>query len=293
MVPIIEDMARARRNDSSGAWHHVMNRGSDRQDIFGCDADFVRFERLLADVVETTAIEVHAYCLMTNHFHLLVHCPDGGLSTAMQRLEQHYTQWYNSNYERDGPLYRGRFKSVAIDSDEQLTTVGRYIHRNPTALVPAGALSAYRWSSAGVYTARRARPDWLTTERLSAPFGSNPAHYRAFIEQELPSDGLRQGTLRRLSIADVIAGVARTTGLDESTIRRAGRGVANPARLVAISLAVEVRAASVADLADYFGLASASSVRGLARRGRVLTASDDSIATLHRSALAAAIAGEL
>ena len=99
---------------------------------------------LLADAVGRFGIEIHAYCLMTNHFHLVVHCPIGGLSRAMQSVERRYTQSYNERYRRDGPLFRGRFHSVDITTNEQLARLTRYVHRNPLAFVShrvAGGLS--------------------------------------------------------------------------------------------------------------------------------------------------------
>ncbi len=97
-----------------------MNRGADRQDVFVADADFGRFEWLLGDAATACGVEVHAYCLMSNHFHLLLHCPVAGLSEVMQSVQFRYAQWFNHRYDRDGPLFRGRFRSVLVDNDEQL-----------------------------------------------------------------------------------------------------------------------------------------------------------------------------
>ena len=141
------------------AWHHVMNRGADRQDIFSDDATTSQFEGLLGDATVRFGVEVHAYCLMTNHFHLLLHCPDGGLSRVMQSVERHYTQWYNARYRRDGPLFRGRFRSVDVDDrraaraqpvDTSTATRSRSCRST--------SLAAYRWSSFGVYLGRRRPP---------------------------------------------------------------------------------------------------------------------------------------
>ena len=276
-------MPRLPRPDEPGGWHHVMNRGADRQDIFGSGADFARFESLLAETVDEHHIEVHAYCLMTNHFHLLLHCPDGGLSHAMQAIQRQYTQWYNSIYQRDGALYRGRFRSVNIEDDRQLTTVGRYIHRNAIVLVPARSLSAYRWSSFGVYCARRSAPPWLTTTRLEADFAGSSAEYRAFVEQELPSDDpVAPGV--SVSFASLMEAVSAAFG-DPDTAQRAGRGVSNPARLTAIALAVELRVDGTEELARHFGLRNPGSVRTLARRGRVAIAADPGMAAGRRRVL--------
>ncbi len=272
-------MPRQPRSDQPGAWHHVLNRGADRQDIFSDDRDFERFEDLIGDAVDRFGVEAHAYCLMTNHFHLLLRCPDGGVSRAMQVIEQHYTQWYNSRYHRDGPLYRGRFTSVEVTTDDQLVTVGRYIHRNPLAFVAARALSAYRWSSFGTYAGGRVGPAWLVTDTISRGFA--PTAYREFVERDLPSDHVTVPPVH-LVAGDITSAVSVVTGIDESTIRRPGRGVANPARLIAIALALEWRVASSNELALYFGAKSSASLRGLARRGRVAMVGEPELASLRR-----------
>src|SRR5690606_15807704 len=100
-------MGRARRSDHPGDWHHVMNRGADRQDIFSDDVDYRRVEALVGDVVDTGKLEVHAYCWMRNHFHFLGRSPTGELSAAMHHLGSEYARWYNDRHERDGPLFRG------------------------------------------------------------------------------------------------------------------------------------------------------------------------------------------
>ena len=288
-------MTRQRRPDVPGSWYHVMNRGADRQDIFGHDRDFGRFEDLLAQSTQIGGIQIHAWCLMTNHFHLLVHCPDGGLSDAMQALQRQYTQWYNSRYRRDGPLYRGRFHSVEIVTDEQLVTAGRYIHRNPIALMPAATLSAYRWSSLGVYAGRRPQPAWMSADRLAAQFGGDGAAYRRFVETELASDGpsQRRGGNRPLTLGDLVGAVVAVTDVGEFTLRTSTHGRRNLPRLVAAAMAVELRVASSVELTHYFGVASQAAVRSLARRGRVAIASQGDAASLRLRVLDELFGGEL
>jgi REP element-mobilizing transposase RayT len=270
-----------------------MNRGADRQDIFGHDRDFERFERLLGEVVATHRVEVHAYCLMTNHFHLLMHCPNAGLSDAMQLLQRQYTQWYNVRYGRDGSLYRGRFHSVLVDSDEQLWTVGRYIHRNPLALLPIGALAAYRWSSYGVYTHRRVGASWLSTEWLVPDVHSGAEAYRRFVEAEWPSDVPPVLQRRPVGLDAVIDAVAHAAATDGVNVRQRARGSANAGRLIAIALAVELRVASYESIAEAFGLSGPASVRALARRGRVAVASERSFTELRERALDVVYGDEL
>ena len=141
-------MARPPRNVEPGSWHHVMTRGADRQDVFVDDVDRSFLESMIAEAVERSAIEVHAHALMTNHLHLLAHCPDGDLSGPIQHVLGRYASFFNDRHQRSGPLFGGRFRSVAVETDEQLAVVGRYIHRNPLDLTGLASLAAYRWSSA-------------------------------------------------------------------------------------------------------------------------------------------------
>ena len=101
-------MPRPHRIEYEGAWHHVINRGVAQQPIFENDADRRLFLRLLCDASSDHGVEIHGYCLMGNHYHLLMCTPHANLGTAMKALSERYTQAYNRKYGRDGPLFRGR-----------------------------------------------------------------------------------------------------------------------------------------------------------------------------------------
>jgi REP element-mobilizing transposase RayT len=271
-------MGRQRRDLTQSEWYHVYNRGADKQDIFSADSDRVLFEQLAAEAFGRFGVSLHAYALMTNHFHLLVHTPDGGLSEAMQRLCGRYGAAYNERVERTGSLFTGRFCSVAITSDAQLIWSGRYIHRNPLDIVPARALPAYRWSSLGCVLGRRTVPEWLAVGAVATGFAT-PDRYLQFVLTPQPSDRLDQGRLPPL----------RSTGCEE--IERAVATVARLAsplepltgalRMLAITVALEARAADTAELAARYGLSDRSSVRRLARQGRVRTAESRAFAVMH------------
>jgi REP element-mobilizing transposase RayT len=124
-----------------------MNRGADRERIFFTKSDGRAFERLLAEGGESDGVEVHAYCLMPNHYHLLLHCPNGGLSRYMHRVGSQYSRRIKSRLGGDGPLFRSRFRSILVDTPHYLAQVGRYIHRNPIELSPEVDILSYRWSS--------------------------------------------------------------------------------------------------------------------------------------------------
>jgi REP element-mobilizing transposase RayT len=174
---------RGPRLDFAGAWHHVMNRGIARRALFQTRRDARKFLSLLARESRAKRIEVHAYCLMTTHFHLLVRSPEGELSAAMQHIENEFSRCFNRRNHRDGPLFRGRFTSKPVLSEEYCRHLVRYIDFNAVqgGLVPTPAL--HRFGSAQCY-ARDHGPRWLTRtwveECVRARFASavyDPAHY--------------------------------------------------------------------------------------------------------------------
>ena len=123
-------------------YFHVFNRGVDRQDIFADDRDQVLFEQLLADAVDETGIAIHAYSLMTNHFHAVIEADGDQLSDAMHRIGRTYAVCFNRTTGRTGPLCEGRFGAIPITSSEMLAVEGRYVHRNPVDIVGVRALEA-------------------------------------------------------------------------------------------------------------------------------------------------------
>jgi putative transposase len=124
-------MARPLRIEFEGAWYHVMNRGAGRRLIYRSSRHRDTFLRLLAEVTELFAVEIHAYCMMGNHYHLLTRTPRANLGRAMRHLNGVYTQRFNLTCGTDGPLFRGRYRSVLVAADTHLLQVSRYIHRNP------------------------------------------------------------------------------------------------------------------------------------------------------------------
>ena len=164
----------------------------------------------------------------------------------------------------------------------------RYVHRNPLVFVSIESLAAYRWSSYGVYLGRRRPPPWLTLGRghRGRSAGDAEAH-RAFVETPQPSDELDAGALAMLghhvSLDRLLEVVAAVAGVDVGSITSTAPGRFNAARTVALMLATELRLASATDLADRFDLATASSVRTIARRGRVAATDDQRIVVAART----------
>jgi REP element-mobilizing transposase RayT len=160
-----------------------MNRGAARQRIFLTKHDARQFLALVGEASERFGNEVHAYCLMTNHYHLLVRCPSGELSEFMHLVGSHYVRYFNSRLDRDGPMFRGRFHAILLDSSDYVHHVGRYIHRNPLDVRPHVALDEYEWSSFRYYAQDRPHPRWLRMDELLSVHGTR-ADYRAFVDSE-------------------------------------------------------------------------------------------------------------
>ena len=156
-----------RRNppDYAGAWWHITNRGIAKRTVFENGHDIEQFLALLAAAVEAGWLEVHAFTILTTHFHLLVRSLCGELPRAMRAVLLNYVRWFNRARKRDGSLFRGRYKARLIEDDVYWETVVRYIDLNPVRARMCAVPSAYPFGSARLYAAA-VRPDWLTTEQI-------------------------------------------------------------------------------------------------------------------------------
>jgi putative transposase len=163
-------MSRPLRIEYEGAWYHVMNRGTDRKVIFTKDEHRKYFLDLLRETVYIYQIEIHAYCLMDNHYHLLVHTPHANLSRAMRHLNGVYTQRFNRLEKRDGALFRGRYKAILIEKEAYLLQVSRYIHLNPVSASVCNTPENYIWSSYNNYIVQNVREAWITTKTIITEF---------------------------------------------------------------------------------------------------------------------------
>lgn len=170
-------MARPLRIEYPGAIYHVLSRGDRRQAIVRDDADGNLFLELLERTCKRTGWEIHAYCLMSNHFHLVVETPRENLSTGMQWLLGSYTQQFNRRHALSGHLFGGRYKALLVDGRKggYLRQVCDYVHLNPVRakmVKEHEAVDSYPWSSCTLYLkAKGKRPGWLRMDRLLGEHG--------------------------------------------------------------------------------------------------------------------------
>jgi REP element-mobilizing transposase RayT len=159
-------MPRPLRIEYENAFYHVMNRGRGRAKIFHGDNYYLAFLETLSEVHTRFNCVIHAYCLMGNHYHLLIETPNSNLSRIMRHINGVYTQRYNRLKKTDGSLFRGRFKAILVDKDEYIMQLTRYIHRNPIDMKKplVEKLSAYPWSSYCAFIKKVKTPSWLHTK---------------------------------------------------------------------------------------------------------------------------------
>jgi len=157
-------MSRPLRIEYPGAWYHVMNRGRRREEIYTEKNDYRLFIELLKGSAELFNIKIAAYCLMPNHYHLLLKTPDGNLSRCMRQINGIYTQRFKRVHKYDGQLFRGRYKSILVEADKYLLELLRYIHKNPIRGGLCSDLNDYEWSSHHGYISDVKRWAWLYKE---------------------------------------------------------------------------------------------------------------------------------
>ncbi len=159
-------MPRPLRIEYPNAWYHVMNRGAGCRDIYASTQHRQIFLEVIKEAIDQFEIEVHAYCLMSNHYHLLIKTPQANLGRAMRHINGVYTQRFNKDQKTDGPLFRGRYKALVIEKDAYLLQVSRYIHLNPIAAKLTKSLETYPWSSYLGYINKESRTDWLKVDEV-------------------------------------------------------------------------------------------------------------------------------
>jgi REP element-mobilizing transposase RayT len=178
-------MARPLRIEYDGALYHVTSRGNERKPIFKDDNDRDLYLTILAKVTDRFHWICHAYCLMRNHYHLVIETPDGNLSKGMRQLNGVYTQTYNRRHHRVGHLFQGRFKGILIQKESHYLEVCRYVVLNPVRAKAVKHPREWPWSSYRATGGLAPVPPCLTVDELLGQFGQKrgPAQekYRQYV----------------------------------------------------------------------------------------------------------------
>jgi REP element-mobilizing transposase RayT len=173
-------MSRPWRIEYQGALYHLMSRGNAGSNIVLDDRDRHRFLGAVGEMSDRFDIEIFAYVLMDNHYHLLVRTRQANLKKAMHWFGTTYTQRLNWRHSRDGHLFQGRYKSIVVENNAYLLQLSYSIHRNPLRARIVKRLAGYRWSSYKVYAYGHKSPDWLSTGLILSQFGEDQDRHREY-----------------------------------------------------------------------------------------------------------------
>jgi len=176
-------MSRAWRIEYEGALYHLLSRGNERGDIFVDQRDRQRFLDTIEEMSQRFEIDIFAYVLMSNHYHLLLRTRRANLKKAMHWFGTTYTQRFNRRHFRSGHLFQGRYKSIIVQNDAYLLQLSCYIHRNPLRAGIVMRLADYRWSSYRVYAYDRKTPKWLSTDLILSQFEGEPDRHKSYREK--------------------------------------------------------------------------------------------------------------
>ena len=165
-------MSRPLRIELAGGLYHVTSRGDGREAIYFGDGDRVAWLEVLGQVCERFNWRVHAWCQMTNHYHVVVETPEANLSQGMRQLNGVYTQHVNRTYRRVGHVFQGRYKAILVERDSYLLELARYVVLNPVRAGMVKGPRQWRWSSYRAMVGAAEVPPWLVTDWILGQFGS-------------------------------------------------------------------------------------------------------------------------
>jgi putative transposase len=201
-------MARPLRIEYPGAFYHVTSRGNERKDIFKSQRDREKFLSYLESATEKYGAILHAYCLMGNHYHLMVETPHGNLAQIMKHINSAYATYYNVKRQRSGHLLQGRYHAILVEASTYAVELSRYIHLNPVRAKIVATPETYPWSSYRSYT-QGPTPSWLTTAFIHQGFGQSvaeaQANYQRFVHERI---GHESTSPLRQAVAGTILGTA-------------------------------------------------------------------------------------
>lgn len=265
-------MARPLRIEFSGALYHVTSRGDGREDIYLDNNDRNNFLAVLAQVYERFNWECHSYCLMSNHYHLLIETPEGNLSQGMRQLNGVYTQRFNRNHGRVGHVFQGRYKAILVEKEAYLLELSRYIVLNPVRAEMVHTAKDWIWSSYRSTAGLVECPPWLKVDWLLSGFSKRKSkaikQYCAFVAEGKNQPSPWRELKNQIYLGDDIfvdemqCRLAEDINLEEVPSSQA-RQVAKPFtyyesasvdRDEVIFLAFQSGGYNMKEIADYFGL---------------------------------------
>jgi len=271
--------------------YHVSNYGLDGQRVFPSAKYFEAFKEGLAETCSRLNVEVHAFCLLRDQYHLVIKTPEANLSRFMRQVDGLYTQQYQKLKKSEGSLFKGRYKAVLVQADKYLLPLSRYIHTR----VKASEMATYPWSSFSLITSKAKPPVWFnrdeTLKQLKATPAKRTAAFTSFVEEGVDPEiahfygkknlssvmgddkfkaaaakkksstaarGVSRGAKSkwRPSCKQIISAVAKQFKVDEVSIYKAARGPGskNVPRWVAMYLCQELSAVTLQTIAKLFKL---------------------------------------
>ena len=296
-------MPRPLRIEFADAWYHVMNRARLGQNAFPAREDYSGFIELLIDASEIFNMRVAAYCLMANHYHLLIQTPDANLSRCMRHINGIYTQRYNARNGCDGTLFRGRYKAILVDGDSYLLELVRYIHRIPLGTGITDKLKDYSWSSHKGYISKAKKWEWLHKNYILGMFSKDKkvqiTAYKRFVSKKEPEEIIKHYSRAHMpsilggetfikwvkarfpkktkkkklpesknlcpGVVEIKRAVCRHYKIGVAELQKSRRGVENEARDIAIYLLRYIRSERLEKIGEEFNLNSSSVSNAISR----------------------------
>lgn len=214
-------MGRPLRIEYPGAFYHVTSRGNEQKDVFKNQRDREKYLEYLQSATERYGAIIHVYCLMRNHYHLLLETPGGNLSQIMRHINGAYTNYFNAKRKRSGHLFQGRYKAILVEGDEYATELSRYIHLNPVRVGMVSTPEEYRWSSFQSYIGQCRPPEWLKTGFILGYFGKGTKEaekkYHSFVNDLLKQD--YSSPLGRSVAGAILGSVEFIAAIEEKYLR--------------------------------------------------------------------------
>ena len=282
----------------------MMNRGRRSEAIFLNDADRQSFVKVLQETAKIWNLRISAYCLMSNHYHLLIQTPDGNLARCMRHINGIYTQRFNRSHKKEGQLFRGRYKAVLVDGDSHLLEVLRYIHRNPLQAGIAENFDDYQWSSHHGYMSSAKKWQWLNKAPLLAMLTDKKSRqkfayidfvskgepeeikrfysmknlpsilgsdsFKEFIKEKFAYLGFRdevpESKILAPAASSVISTVCKHYHITEEELFTSRRGAENLPRDVAVYLVRRCCRETLPSVGRYFGIENYSTVSSIIER---------------------------